>query len=61
MAFKILSIDGGGIRGIIPGQILVALEEKLQAKTNNPEARIGDYFDMVAGTSTGAILTALSR
>ena len=58
MAFKILSIDGGGIRGIIPGQILVALEQKLQAKTNNPEARIGDYFDMVAGTSTGAILTA---
>jgi len=27
---KILSIDGGGIRGIIPGQILIALEKKLQ-------------------------------
>jgi uncharacterized protein len=56
---KILSIDGGGIRGIIPGQILVALEEKLQKKTGNPEARIADYFDFIAGTSTGGILTCL--
>ena len=32
MAMKILSIDGGGIRGIIPGQILVSLEEKIQKK-----------------------------
>ncbi len=55
---KILSIDGGGIRGIIPGQILVALEGKLKAKSNNADARLADYFDMVAGTSTGAILSA---
>lgn len=54
---RILSIDGGGIRGIIPGQILVILEEKLKAKTGNPEARIADYFDLIAGTSTGGILT----
>ncbi|MFV2060765.1 MAG: patatin-like phospholipase family protein [Gammaproteobacteria bacterium] len=59
MTFKILSIDGGGIRGIIPGQILVTLEKKLQFKTNNPDARIGQYFDLVAGTSTGAILAAV--
>lgn len=52
---RILSIDGGGIRGIIPGQILVALEKKLQIK--NPSARIADYFDIIAGTSTGGILT----
>ncbi|EKA7416338.1 patatin-like phospholipase family protein [Vibrio parahaemolyticus] len=58
MVMRILSIDGGGIRGILPGQILVALERKLQKKTNNSNARIGDYFDMVAGTSTGAILGA---
>ena len=55
---RILSIDGGGIRGIIPGQILVVLEKKLQAKTGNESARLGDYFDMVAGTSTGALLSA---
>jgi patatin-like phospholipase/acyl hydrolase len=54
---RVLSIDGGGIRGIIPGQILVKLEEKLKAKTNNPEARISDHFDLIAGTSTGGILT----
>ena len=56
---KILSIDGGGIRGIIPGQVLVALEKKLQAKSKNPEARIADYFDFFAGTSTGGILTCI--
>jgi patatin-like phospholipase/acyl hydrolase len=54
---RILSIDGGGIRGIIPGQILVSLEEKLKAKTGNVDARIADYFDLIAGTSTGGILT----
>jgi len=58
MSYRILSIDGGGIRGIIPGQILVSLEEKLQTQSKNPQARISDYFDLVAGTSTGAILAA---
>lgn len=56
---RILSIDGGGIRGIIPGQILVFLEKKLQEKTGNPDARICDFFDFVAGTSTGGILACL--
>jgi len=54
---RILSIDGGGIRGIIPGQILVILEDKLKAKTGNENARISDFFDLIAGTSTGGILT----
>ncbi|MEE4115842.1 MAG: patatin-like phospholipase family protein [Marinilabiliaceae bacterium] len=54
---RILSIDGGGIRGIIPGRILMYLEKKLQELDNNPEARLADYFDMIAGTSTGGILT----
>jgi patatin-like phospholipase/acyl hydrolase len=54
---RILSIDGGGIRGIIPGQILVALEEKLKKKAGNDNVRIADYFDLIAGTSTGGILT----
>lgn len=56
---KILSIDGGGIRGIIPGQVLVALEDKLQKLSGNSEARISDYFDLIAGTSTGGILTCI--
>lgn len=56
---RILSIDGGGIRGILPGQVVVALEKKLQKKSDNPNARIADYFDLIAGTSTGGILTCL--
>lgn len=56
---KILSIDGGGIRGIVPGQVLVALETKLQQKTKNPDAKVSDFFDFFAGTSTGGILTCV--
>ncbi|MCF6170606.1 MAG: patatin-like phospholipase family protein [Bacteroidales bacterium] len=56
---RILSIDGGGIRGILPGQILVKLEEKLQELDKNKNARIADYFDLIAGTSTGGILTCM--
>jgi patatin-like phospholipase/acyl hydrolase len=43
----------------MPGQILVNLEKKLREKSGNPEASIADYFDLVAGTSTGGILTCL--
>jgi len=56
---KILSIDGGGIRGIVPGQVLIALEDKLQKKMGDPNARIANYFDFFAGTSTGGILTCI--
>lgn len=56
---RILSIDGGGIRGIIPGQILVRLEEILKKLDKNPKAKIADYFDLMAGTSTGGILTCI--
>ena len=56
---RILSIDGGGIRGIIPGMILVALEEKIQRATKNPNAHLTDYFDFFAGTSTGGILLSI--
>lgn len=56
---RILSIDGGGIRGIIPGQVLVSLERKLKERTKNEDARIANYFDLIAGTSTGGILTCI--
>ena len=55
--FRILSIDGGGIRGLIPARILTVLEAKLKAAANDPTLRIGDCFDLIAGTSTGGILT----
>lgn len=48
---KILSIDGGGIRGIIPLACLVQLE----AREGKPSHEI---FDMIAGTSTGAVIAA---
>ncbi|KAJ9177222.1 hypothetical protein P3X46_012460 [Hevea brasiliensis] len=54
----VLSIDGGGIRGIIPGIILSSLESKLQ-DLDGPNARIADYFDIIAGTSTGGLLTTM--
>ncbi|UTI65732.1 patatin-like phospholipase family protein [Paraconexibacter antarcticus] len=46
---RVLSIDGGGIRGIIPAMVLAEVE----ARTGR---RIADLFDLVAGTSTGGIL-----
>ena len=49
--FKILSIDGGGIRGILPAQILAEVEADLC--NGNP---LSSYFDMITGTSTGGIL-----
>ncbi|OAY79715.1 Patatin-like protein 2, partial [Ananas comosus] len=54
----VLSIDGGGVRGIIPGVILASLESKLQ-ELDGEKARIADYFDVVAGTSTGGLVTAM--
>ncbi|CAO2146598.1 unnamed protein product [Urochloa humidicola] len=54
----ILSIDGGGIRGLIPATIIAFLEAKLQ-ELDGPDARIADYFDVIAGTSTGALLTSM--
>lgn len=54
----ILSIDGGGIRGIIPGVILAYIESELRRRDGD-EVRIADYFDLIAGTSTGGILTGL--
>lgn len=52
----ILSLDGGGIRGILPGVILAAVEHGLR-EIDGEHARLADYFDLVAGTSTGGILT----
>ncbi|KAF8369823.1 hypothetical protein HHK36_032153 [Tetracentron sinense] len=54
----ILSIDGGGIRGIIPGTILAYLESQLQ-ELDGEDARLADYFDVIAGTSTGGLVTAM--
>lgn len=47
--FRLLAIDGGGIRGILPAMVLADLERR----TNRP---VIDLFDMIVGTSTGGLL-----
>lgn len=56
---KMLALDGGGIRGLISLGILKRLEEKLSSLNRGTEKfRLCDYFDYIAGTSTGAIIAA---
>lgn len=55
----ILSIDGGGMRGIIPGKALAYLEHALKSKSGDPNARIADFFDVAAGSGVGGIFTAM--
>jgi len=49
--FKILSIDGGGIKGIFPAHILKRIQECF-------DINLLEHFDMIAGTSTGSIIAA---
>lgn len=54
-AMRVLSIDGGGIRGLIPAMVLAEVERRCGR-------RIHELFDLIAGTSTGGILAcALTR
>ncbi|GGF03392.1 Patatin-like phospholipase/acyl hydrolase [Chishuiella changwenlii] len=54
----LLSLDGGGIRGIISCVILKYIEDKLK-ELHDEDAKIGDYVDFIAGTSTGALIASL--
>ena len=49
--FRILAIDGGGIRGIYPAAVLAGLEQRFLGG-----ASVAPYFDLIAGTSTGGII-----
>lgn len=55
---RILSLDGGGLRGVLTLGMLREIEKHLRAKHGDPNLRLGDYFDLIAGTSTGAIIAA---
>jgi predicted acylesterase/phospholipase RssA len=59
---KLLACDGGGIRGILSLEVLAGIESMLRQKTGDPNLVLSDFFDYVAGTSTGAIIaTCISR
>src|SRR5688572_15038646 len=55
---RILSLDGGGIRGVFTLQILARIEALLREQSGRPGLVLADVFDLIAGTSTGAIIAA---
>lgn len=55
---KLLAVDGGGIRGVLALQVLLKIEGLLKSKAGRDSFRLADYFDYIAGTSTGAIIAA---
>jgi uncharacterized protein len=55
---RILALDGGGIRGIVTLQILRRIESLLKERFGDGDLRLCDYFDLIGGTSTGAIIAA---
>ena len=52
---RLLAIDGGGLCGLIPAEALILIEQQLDLLTGTQKP-LGDRFDLIAGTSTGAIL-----
>jgi len=56
---RILSLDGGGIRVFFTLEVLERVEALVRERLGRPEAVLADHFDLIAGTSTGAILGAL--
>jgi hypothetical protein len=58
---RILALDGGGTLGVMEIAFLEKIEAILRARYQNPDLRLCDYFDLIGGTSTGAIIaTALA-
>jgi hypothetical protein len=56
-----LGLDGGGVLGVIEIAFLEEIEALLRRRTGNPRLVLADYFDLIGGTSTGAIIaTALA-
>lgn len=53
--FRVLSLDGGGVRGLLSARILANIESYLSPK-QGPTIPLGHHFDLIAGTSTGGII-----
>jgi uncharacterized protein len=56
---RILSLDGGGLRGVFTLQVLAKIEQLLREGRKKPGLVLADEFDLIAGTSTGAIIATL--
>ncbi|HRD63905.1 MAG TPA: patatin-like phospholipase family protein [Nocardioides sp.] len=56
MSHRLLSIDGGGVRGVVALEVLARIEQLLRDETGDADLVLGDWFDYVGGTSTGAII-----
>lgn len=54
-SFNILTIDGGGMRGVFPAKFLANLEERLKEKKYR-KTKIYQHFNLISGTSTGGII-----
>ena len=55
---RILALDGGGIRGALTVGFLARIEQILRERHGRPDLLLCDYFDLIGGTSTGAIIAA---
>ncbi len=53
---RLLALDGGGVRGAITVAFLERIEQVLRQHLGKDEVHLGDWFDLVGGTSTGAII-----
>ena len=53
---RILSLDGGGIRGVFTLEVLLFMQNLLREHRADPELVLADHFDFFSGTSTGAII-----
>lgn len=58
-AKRILSLDGGGVKGVLTLGMLKPLEDELRRRAGgDPSFRLSDYYDLIGGTSTGAIIAS---
>jgi hypothetical protein len=55
---RLLALDGGGIRGLVTLGYLARIEEMLRRRYDDPQLVLSDYFDLIGGTSTGAIIAS---
>jgi len=55
---RILALDGGGIRGALTLGFLERIERILRDRQQRPDLKLCDYFDLIGGTSTGAIIAS---